>query len=370
MSLFAKNGHEVHVVLPCRGPLERLLEENGIRIHILPNLAIIDRAQMGRMSGKFAFPFRFASSTAILIGLILRYKVDVVHTNTAVLPTAPLAAKLTGRRSIWHIREFFLEFPGLWRFYQHYMGLLSSRLITISSAVKSQFQAGLHSKCTTIYDGFEAGDAIGDPEASLALRKSIGSPKQLVGVVGRIKFVRKGQEVLVKAAALLRERFPEVRYLIVGTTSPGSEDHLGRLKELIRSNGLEDQFFFTGDMTDVRHVYEALDITVVPSIQAEPFGLVVMESMALGTSVVGSRGGGIAEQVIDGETGLLFTPGDEGELAQALARLLENDQLRLRMGRAGQVRARQVFSMEETYSRTAACFRGAEEPNRSLVVAS
>ncbi len=370
MRLFVKDGHEVHVVLPCRGPLVQLFEESGVRIHVQPYLAIIDRAQMGSMSGKLAFPFRFVFSTTALIALILRYRVGVVHTNTAVLPTAPLAARLTGRRSIWHLREFFSEFPGLWRYYQHYMGLFSSRLITISHAVEGQFKPNLRSKCTTVYDGFEADDARSDPEAALALRKSVGSPQQLVGVVGRIKFVRKGQEVLVKAAALLRERFPNVRYLIVGTTSPGNEDHLDRLRELIRAHSLEDLFFFTGDVNDVRNVYEALDITVVPSIQAEPFGLVVMESMAVGTPVVGSRSGGIAEQVVDGETGLLFDPGNEEELAHALASLLENDPLRRRMGRAGQARARQVFGMEETYSRTAACFRGAAEPARSLVVAS
>jgi glycosyltransferase involved in cell wall biosynthesis len=250
------------------------------------------------------------------------------------------------------------------------MVMFSSRLITISRAVETQFTPKLRSKCTIIYDGFEADDAKSDPEAALALRKGVGDPRLLVGVVGRIKFVRKGQEVLVKAAALLRNRFPDIRYMVVGTAAPGSKDHLDRLKELIRTNGLGDQFFFTGDVSDTRNVYAALDITVVPSIQAEPFGLVVMESMALGTPVVGSRCGGITEQVVDGETGLLFAPGDEQALAESLACLLEDDQLRRSMGRAGQARARQVFGMEQTYLLTAACFRGTAKPGRSLAVAS
>lgn len=365
MRLFVQDGHEVHVVLPSPGPLQALLVESGIRVHIMPHLAIIDRSQLSSPAGWLAFPFRFASSTFELIALILRYRVDAVHTNTAVLPTAPLAARLTGRRSLWHIREFFSEFPSVWRFFQHYMYLLSTRILTISRAVEEQFKPGLRSRCTIVYDGLETDAADCDLEKVQALRALAGNPTKLVAVVGRIKWVRKGQEVLIKAAALLADRFPEVKYLVVGSVYPGNEDHLVRLKALVHASGLDERVIFAGEMEDTRNVYAAADITVAPSIQPEPFGLVVMESMAMGTPVIGSRCGGIPEQIVEGVTGLLFEPGDEAELARALASLLGDEERRRKMGSAGQERFRERFGIETTYARMAECFGGRAEAARA-----
>lgn len=356
LRLFVRNGHRVHVAIPCSGPLEELLQECGVRIHILPALAIIERSQFHSLGGKIAFIYRFLASTTQLSGLIVHNGVDVVHINTAVLPTGALAARLTGRRSVWHQREFFAEFPSLWRFYKYYVWLLSSHIITISHAVGEQFPRFLRVKCTTIYDGLDEDAMKSDEEAVRSFRARVGNPTFLVGLVGRIKYLRKGQEVLVEAAAILRDRFPDLRYLIVGTVAPGNEDHLRRLRDLIHTNGLDSFFFFSGDVRDARNVYAAVDITVVPSVQPEPFGCVVMESMALGTPVIASRCGGIPEQIVDMETGLLFKPGSASELAGAISLLIQNSALRKRMGQAGQERFRKTFRMKETYEQLCLCF--------------
>jgi glycosyltransferase involved in cell wall biosynthesis len=168
--------------------------------------------------------------------------------------------------------------------------------------------------------------------------------------------------VLVQAAALLGDRFPELRYLIVGSVAPGNEDHLYCLKQLIQANALEDKIIFAGDITDIRNVYAAVDVTVVPSIQPEPFGCVVMESMAQGTPVIGSRCGGIPEQIVDLETGMLFEPGNAVELAEALSLLIRNRTLRETMGQAGQERCREVFQMRKTYEQLARCFEVLQKP--------
>jgi glycosyltransferase involved in cell wall biosynthesis len=178
----------------------------------------------------------------------------------------------------------------------------------------------------------------------------------LVGVVGRIKWHRKGQEVLVHAAALLRDRYPNAHYVLVGSASPGNEDHETRLRELISSYGLDDAFTLVGDTQDPASVFAALDVAVAPSVQPEPFGCVVIEAMAAGTPVVGSRCGGIAEQIVDGVTGLLFTPGDAKALANALRCLLDNPMLRERMAEEGLRRVRNTFPLESTYRAMAALF--------------
>jgi len=80
-------------------------------------------------------------------------------------------------------------------------------------------------------------------------------------------------------------------------------------------------------------------IGIVPSLWPEPFGIVVIEAMAAGCPVIASRAGGIPEIVNDGETGILFPPGDVQSLQNALERLLGDHALRERMGRAGKMRA-------------------------------
>jgi len=79
-------------------------------------------------------------------------------------------------------------------------------------------------------------------------------------------------------------------------------------------------------------------MALVPSIWAEPFGLVVLEAMATGRPVIASRIGGLTDLVVDGETGLLVTPGDADDLRRAIEQLLAAPALRERMGQAGQRR--------------------------------
>jgi glycosyltransferase involved in cell wall biosynthesis len=104
-----------------------------------------------------------------------------------------------------------------------------------------------------------------------------------------------------------------------------------------------------GDIPDPISVVAALDVAVVPSVQPEPFGCVVIEAMAAGTPVVGSRCGGIAEQIVHEVSGLLFVPGDAQALANALERLLDDPTLRRRMAEGGFRRVRTMFPLESTY---------------------
>ena len=112
--------------------------------------------------------------------------------------------------------------------------------------------------------------------------------------------------------------------ILVGSTAPGNEEHETKLRELIAASGLVNDFTLVGDTKDPISVFAALDVAVVPSVQPEPtLGASLIEAMAAGTPVVGSHCGGIAEQIVDGESGLLFPPGDaEAFPGNALSRLI------------------------------------------------
>ena len=164
-----------------------------------------------------------------------------------------------------------------------------------------------------------------------------------------MKWKRKGQEVFIRAAGLLKSKYPDAVYLVVGTAAPGSEDHVDRFRALAHEVGVGDRVVFTGDIRDVRPVYAAVDVSVAPSVDPEPFGCIVIESMAMGTPVVGSAAAGIAEQIVDGQTGYLFAPGDEHGLAAALDTLFGDEQRRREIAAGARRRFLGEFELEESY---------------------
>jgi len=346
---FVEDGHEVHAVLPRKGPLVALLKSRGVHVHIHRGLPIIERSQIGSLWACVRFLALFPFSVAWLATLAFRLRIDIVHTNIIVLPTPAMAAFITVRPHVWHVRELLGEFGRMWKPYQRYVAFLSSAVVAISRCTRDQFAPTLHGKIHVIYDGLNEDFANIDPLRTKLARSVLRPDKLLVGVLGRIKWQRKGQEVLVRAASLLKERHPDVHYVIVGSAAPGNEEHERRLRELTSALDLHDQVTFYGETDDPFAVLSVLDIAVVPSVQPEPFGCVVIEAMAAGTPVIGSRCGGIAEQIVDGVSGLLFPPGDSNALASALDRLLTDDVLRRRMVEQGRRRVRDDFSLEETY---------------------
>jgi glycosyltransferase involved in cell wall biosynthesis len=368
-SRFAQEGHEVHAVLPKRGPLTDHLESQGVRVYIHPRLAIIERAQFRSISGILKFLFNYPVSVVWLATLMVRLRINLVHTNVAVMPTPAMAAFITGKTHVWHIRELLSEFGSLWKPYQHYVHHLSAAIIAISNCTRDQFSPPLRDKIHVIYDGLDVTATLPDPVKVKAFREAFPADGLLVGVVGRIKWHRKGQEVLVRAAELLRPHHPNVHYAVVGSAAPGNEDHEVRLRELISSRGLDDIVTLTGDRQDSASVFAALDVAVVPSVQAEPFGCVVIESMAAGTPVVGSNNGGIAEQIVDGESGILFCPGSAEDLAEALHRLYIDPAFRERTSEAGKRRVLNEFSLETTYLMMAALFEELAGPGPAVGVA-
>ena len=364
----AADGHQVHAVLPEPGPLVALLEARGVTVHLHPRMTVLDREQLKTVAGCLRLLARFPFSVFFFVRLIVRLRIDIVHTNTVVLPSPAFAALFTRRPHVWHVRELLQEFGSLWQPYQRAVYRLSAAIVAISACVRDQFHEDLREKIQVIYDGLDESTSLPDPRHVQAFRGLFPPEAKLVGVVGRIKWHRKGQEVLVRAASLLRDRHPNTHYVVVGTPSPGNQDQEVRLRDLITAHGLDDVVTLVGEIEDTASVFAALDIAVAPPVQPEPFGCVVIEAMAVGTSVVGSRAGGIAEQIVHEQTGLLFSPGSSDDLARALDRLLGDPALRRCMAEAGQRRAQSHFQLKVTIQEMSELFGRLEAGERRLAV--
>ena len=137
-----------------------------------------------------------------------------------------------------------------------------------------------------------------------------------VGNVARLA-LQKGQRHLVEAAPLVLARHPDVRFALVGDGELRAE-----LEEQVRVAGLEQRFLFTGARTDVPELLASFDVFVLPSY-FEGLCYAVIEAQAAGVPVVATAVGGVGENVVPGETGVLCEPGNSHSLAEGILFLLD-----------------------------------------------
>lgn len=350
-----REGHDVLVVLPSSGSIIEPLSKGKVSYRIQQRLAIIDRQTFRNIKKIFRLITNFFFSVGWLSKLITEYQPDIIHSNTSVIITGAITAKLRRIPHIWHIRESFQEFGVLWKLYQYFMYGFSDKIICVSGPMKEQFNKKLsQQKICVIHNGFpsEEFEPVNvDRIQAFKNSCSLYGSNLLIGVVGRIKLVRKGQDVFVNAAALLHDHHPDVRFLCIGSPYPGNEPHLEKLLDLIRELHVEDYVIYTGQVEDIKAALSALDILVLASTQPEPFGGVVIEAMAFGKPVVATRCGGSIEQVVDGETGYLVTPGDPQSMADAIESLLKDPQKRLKFGERGRRRFLEKFEFNQFFAK-------------------
>jgi glycosyltransferase involved in cell wall biosynthesis len=190
-------------------------------------------------------------------------------------------------------------------------------------------------------------------------RSSVNEVCQLLSV-GRL-VAKKGYEYLIAACALLSQRGLDFRCCIVGD-GPRAET----LKTLVVEHGLELKVTFAGALAagDVRRLYQQSDIfalacVVVDSGDRDGMPTVLIEAMATGIPVVSTPVTGIPELVTDGESGFLVPERDSDALADALQTLIEDRDLRVRMGLRARERVSKDFDSQHTAPLLASVFRKA-----------
>jgi glycosyltransferase involved in cell wall biosynthesis len=182
-----------------------------------------------------------------------------------------------------------------------------------------------------------------DPErmpAPAQMRRQLGlrDDGPLIGIVGRLQRW-KGFHVLIAAMPSILERHPRARCVLVGGEHAKEADYPVVLRRQIAALNLEGHVSMVGLQTNVPQWMQAMDV-VVHASEAEPFGMVVIEAMALGKPVVASAAAGPTEVVTPGMDGLLAPYGDAHALSAAVTKYLDDPIFAESCGRAARARAR------------------------------
>jgi glycosyltransferase involved in cell wall biosynthesis len=280
---------------------------------------------------------------------IARGRVDIVHAynfygNVFAIPPARLVAPVV----IASIRDRSPYLTSMQKRVQRYACQFADRILVNADAVKDWLitEEGYDpSNIVVIRNGVDTTRFAGPP-AGDRIRSELGiaMDARLVVVVSRLARL-KGIEQFLQAAAALTPRYPDVRFLIVGETSPPDPAYLAQLQGLSHALGVADVVTFTGLRSDVPAVLGAADVAVMPSLN-EALSNVLLESMAAGAPVVATRVGGTPEALVDGDTGLLVPPGEAGALAAGVSRLLDDRELARRLGCAARRLIAERFSVE------------------------
>lgn len=221
--------------------------------------------------------------------------------------------------------------------------MLATDALCVSEAVRQDLMTRLRwpaARAHTIRTGLDFDAWHADPAARTELRKqwSVPDGSPLVVTVARLSH-EKGLEVLIEAADLVRRQHPNVRFVCVGDGPLAAT-----LARQIAERGLTEHVRLAGFHRDIPSVLSAADFFVLPS-HMEGMPNAVLEAFAAGLPVVASAAGGLVEAVENERTGLLVPARDANALAIAINRLVENPHFAQAMAKAGQVAARERFSI-------------------------
>ena len=171
---------------------------------------------------------------------------------------------------------------------------------------------------------------------------------------GRLEH-EKGVQDLIAALPRIRRAHPGTRLFVAGTGTAA-----GMLADAARTHRVVRSVTFLGHLPDeeLAATLAAADAVVLPS-RYEPFGIVALESAAAGAPLVASTAGGLAELVVDGETGVSFAPGDVAGLAAAVGRVLVDPRGAARRARAARARLATDFDWTRIAAETAAVYAAA-----------
>lgn len=330
--------------------LEDEFRAAGAEVVVAPPLKSYNFARRARSVATrlpLAFAQRLANAHRTLVRrvrdwrVVLRERrVDLVHINNSCAydQDLALAARLEGIPCIAHQRGMARHIG----WFERRMALGMKRVIAISGAVRDNLAShGVRSQL--LYDAIDP-RRVSVTVTGDNLRRSLGIPADapVIGIVGNVKRW-KGQKTVLMAMRTIVGVQPDVHCVFVGAFS--EPQYQQELLELASAERLAGRVHFLGYQRHPANWMALMDVVIHASIEPEPFGIVLLEAMALSKPVVATDCGGPVDIVEEGVTGYRVPPGDPAKLSVRVLELLSQRELRERMGIAGRARLENRFAI-------------------------
>ncbi len=338
----------VGIACPVPSPLALRAAEEGIPVTPIAKQGMIDRAAIRTLRGMLA-------SNAI----------NVIHSHngrTALLAAAAVSRSregvhVTTQHFITPTRSTRRGIKGLiGRVLHKWVSKHTDRVIAISRAVeRGMVERGesQQKKISIVANGIvEPDPKVLPPRDRMRAEFDVVPSAPLIVAATRL-VPEKDVGTLINAIAQLREVFPSIRCLIAGEGQLHAE-----LDALVEKLGIGDCVRLLGFRDDVTAIMQAADVFVLPSLN-EPFGLVLLEAMALGRPIVATAAGGPLEIVEHNVGGLLVPPRSAQDMAAAIEEILSDPARAEQMGRAGRERFEKHFTVQKMAAATAGVYRSA-----------
>lgn len=348
--LLKKEGVKVHVIIPNKGEIIEDFENRGIDYSIIPIKSWVSDKNTLLLKKILRFFFNLIISFIVALKAIF-WATDIIYTNSSVTPVGAIAAFLSRKPHVWHIREFGeedyeLAFDFGEKLSMKLIGILSFKIIVISEALRKKYANYISPiKIQRIYNAVYLNKLDGSMNIISNDSYKVNATNSKIHRIVIVGLVNpcKGQMDAVLAVSELLKYGIEVELDIIGE---GDQNYVNLLKQTVSENRIDKNVRLLGYMNNIVPILKLADIVLVCS-RSEAFGRVTIEAMSVGKPVIGTRSGATPELIKEGFNGLLYEYGNYKELARKVKYLIDEPEKARKMGENGFREAITKFGVAE-----------------------
>jgi len=298
-------------------------------------------------------PASMVRSATVMSKLIQSARIQIVNVHTAGFHVWVALAKKLKNMEVKLVRTRGEAYPPKRNPFNMYLySGLTDQIIVPARILAERYAEELGVECEKI-NHIPLGIryfSMSDQRKVQAWKEKLGMKpeEKIVGMVGRLSPV-KGHVYFIQSAELVLDKDPLTKFIIAGQDAQISQ---ARLKRIAYRLGVLDRFVFLGKVREIEQLTSIFDLGVICSVGSETICRVLQEFMAAGKPVIGTRVNGIPDFIEPQKNGYLVEPADSQQLACAITRLLNDAELRERMGNYSRTIIQNEYSLEKFAERT------------------